>query len=1140
MRGRRKVVAQILVFTLFLAIFSEMNLTAKAADSVIYQDDMESDADGWTVCWSDTEENTTAVRKTDEWMTSNTTTFWNVWSQTAQTVIISRNVADLEAGNYKVMLDSDGENINTGTITLTDQNNQVSADMSFSGWNQWNTATTGTLTIAETASLSIVIEVNIADGGYFDLDNIVLQKEVESIEEPTEEETTPVTGAEIFVTKVDNLSSDFIKGVDISSYISIRESGASFKDWNGNEINDQQFFQQLKDAGVNYVRLRVWNNPYNSSRMGYGGGNNDLNKAITMGQWATNAGMKVLIDFHYSDFWADPAKQQAPKEWENYKIDEKVNAVNSWTKNSLEQLLAAGVDVGMVQIGNETNSGICGETEWTNMSMIFNAGSSAVRTIASSYEKEILVAIHFANPEGSGRYAGYAANLAENNVDYDVFASSYYPYWHGTLENLTSVLKNVADTYDKKVMVAETSWANTLEDGDGHDNTVREGNNDTGLDYSISVQGQADEIRSVIQAVVDVGEKGIGVMYWEPAWIPVQVYDKTAENADEILASNKLLWETYGSGWASSYAGEYDKEDAGKWYGGSAVDNQALFDFYGKPLASLNVFKYVDTGAIGTIKIDTVEKPDTIEINCGENISALLPAEVNVVYNDGSRKSAAVNWNQEDIEKIVNSGTYTITGIVSQPAGDGNIDVLTTTCTVIVLPKNQLEQGDFETGYDKWLITGNGIDGVTGSDVKRGNSALHFWSSDEVEFEVEQSVTVEQSGYYQAYMYIQGGDMGSEQEVTIQLTNETTHETKEENTQLDGWLNWKNPTIQGMEALEGETLTLKIHVKGLSGAWGTIDDVFLFLEKEIEKPATEEITEEVKTEVPEETEEVKGTVTENKTNQTTSNQTTSNQTYTQSKSDRDVQTNTAENTYKRNSLITQAVENSRISQKIALAQPGEIISVNMKNSALLDKGILETLKGKDVTLLLEMEDGISWKINGMDMMESNVETIDMTVKKDSTNIPENISSAAASGKESFQISLLHEGNFGFTATLSIVINKENEGKYANLFYYNEKTGQLEFMESSIISEDGIAEWKFSHASEYLVVIDEVSLEDMLTVAAADNEVSKQEKVIEQDLEKNIEPNIQKNRIWAIIMVIVLIIGVEVIIISYQKRKKVKK
>lgn len=297
----------------------------------------------------------------------------------------------------------------------------------------------------------------------------------------------------------------------MSSYVSLRDSGVTFKDWNGNVIGDQEFFSQLKEAGVNYVRIRVWNDPYDSNGKGYGGGNNDLAKAKKIGKWATDAGMKVLIDFHYSDFWADPGKQKAPKAWAGYTIDQKVTAVSDYTTASITELLDAGVDVGMVQVGNETNNGVCGESTWENMCRIFDAGADAVHAAGEAKGKNILVAVHFANPEKSANYATYAKNLNTYDVSYDVFASSYYPYWHGTLDNLTSTLKNIADTYDKKVMVAETSWATSLEDGDGYENTVRKGNNDTkvdGMDYTFSIQGQANEVRSVISAINNIGDNG--------------------------------------------------------------------------------------------------------------------------------------------------------------------------------------------------------------------------------------------------------------------------------------------------------------------------------------------------------------------------------------------------------------------------------------------------------------------------------------------------------------------------------------------------------------------------------------------------------------------------------------------------------
>lgn len=387
--------------------------------------------------------------------------------------------------------------------------------------------------------------------------------------------------ADIFVEKVPGLHKDFIKGADVSSIIALEESGVAFYDEAGKK---QDIFKTLKQAGVNYVRVRIWHNPYDAKGNGYGGGNNDLKKAIAIGKRATENGMKLLVNFHYSDFWADPAKQKAPKAWANMNFENKKTALYNYTKESLQTMKKAGINIGMVQVGNETNGGVAGENDWSKMCELFNAGSKAVRETDSN----IRVALHFTNPERAGGYASIARTLNNNRVDYDVFASSYYPFWHGTLKNLTSVLKHVADTYGKKVMVAETSYTYTAEDGDGHANTApKDGQT---LRYPITVQGQANAVRDVIKAVADAGDAGIGVFYWEPAWIPVG----PARN----LEKNKRIWETYGSGWATSYVAEYDPEDAGKRYGGSAVDNQALFDFTGRPLPSINVFKYVDTGAV--------------------------------------------------------------------------------------------------------------------------------------------------------------------------------------------------------------------------------------------------------------------------------------------------------------------------------------------------------------------------------------------------------------------------------------------------------------------------------------------------------------------------------------------------------------
>ena len=466
--------------------------------------------------------------------------------------------------------------------------------------------------------------------------------------------------ADVSVKAIQGLSDDFIGGMDVSSMLSLEESGVTFKNANG-EVED--LFTLLKESGVNYVRLRVWNDPFTADGQGYGGGNVNADRALTMAKRATAAGLKVLIDFHYSDFWADPSKQQVPKAWKSFEgdADKTADTVYDYTKQTLTTFKQAGVDVGMVQVGNETTAKIAGISGWDGMSKVFSAGSKAIREVLP----EAKVVIHFTNPEKAGTYATYAKQLSNHNVDYDVFASSYYPFWHGTTENLTSVLKNVASTYKKDVMVAETSWAYTLDDGDDDSNTVpSKVTADNLKKYDISPQGQADEIRAVAEAVNNIGDNdgdgendGLGVFYWEPAWVPVGTGGK--DNAELVDT-----WNKYGGGWATEAAGEYDPNDAGLYWGGSGVDNQALFDFDGKALASLPTFKYIHTGAVTDhvfTKIDPVEITAT-DSDSIDAIKAQLPSEVAAHYQDGVDETETVTWQSAALDWIRGAGTYTITG----------------------------------------------------------------------------------------------------------------------------------------------------------------------------------------------------------------------------------------------------------------------------------------------------------------------------------------------------------------------------------------------------------------------------------------------------------------------------------------------
>ena len=616
----------------------------------------------------------------------------------------------------------------------------------------------------------------------------------------------------IFVEKVEGIPADFIKGADISSVIALENSGVVFYNAEG-EVQD--IFQTLKEHGINYIRVRVWNDPYDAEGNPYGGGNNDLATAVKIGKRATAQGLKLCVNFHYSDFWADPSKQQAPKAWEGMSIDQKANALYEFTKHSLETLLREGIDVGMVQIGNETTGKMCGETNWINITKLMNAGSRAVREVSAAFDTDIEIAVHFTNPErGIREYHRYGMILDNFNVDYDIFASSYYPYWHGTLENLTAVLKDIAESFGKKVMVAEVAYAYTYENGDGFGNTISE-ESYVVKPYPITVQGQANAIRDCIQAVVDVGGAGIGVFYWEPAWVPVpgSSYEERFE-----------LWEKYGSGWATSFAASYDPADAGVYYGGSSWDNQALFDFNGRPLASLQVFKYVDTGAVTDLYIDAVKEVE-VKVRIGDPV--ILPEAVTVIYNDSSTSEVAVVWDDVDLEAMSKSGPqdYIVYGTVRDQSG-----AVRALAKISVVEKNYVDNPSFEEAdMSMWKITN--INNVTTElgvidkmqDAHSGTKSLHFWSRSDVHFTVEQTVENLAPGLYNFSLFIQGGD-AAEQEIYIYAIADG--ETYRVDTNIDGWRNFRNPIIRDIPVRSG-AITVGAYVKCSPGAWGTLDDFLL-------------------------------------------------------------------------------------------------------------------------------------------------------------------------------------------------------------------------------------------------------------------------------------------------------------------------
>lgn len=625
----------------------------------------------------------------------------------------------------------------------------------------------------------------------------------------TPKKAEKIEGSTLYVKKVENLADDFILGMDASSVIAEEQSGVKYYNFDGEE---QDVFKTLAENGINYIRVRVWNDPYDKNGNGYGGGNNDIDKAVEIGKRATKYGMKLLVNFHYSDFWADPAKQMVPKAWKGMDIETKKQALYEYTRDCLQMLKDAKVDVGMVQIGNETNGMMCGEKTWFNIQYLMQEGSRAIREVFP----KALVAVHFANPEKVTNYQSYASKLNYYNLDYDVFASSYYPYWHGTLENLSNVLSEIAETYNKKVMVMETSYAYTGTDTDFHGNTIGDGSVVT-KNYPYTVQGQANSVRNVIDTVANT-TNGIGVVYWEGTWISV---------GTSSWEENSAKWEEFGSGWAAHFADEYDPDDAGVYYGGCAVDNQAFFDAGGKPLESLRVFNLVRFGNEVEVKADAIEDVNLI---VDLNGTIVLPEKVNAIMTDDSKQSIDVTWNvtQAQLDQMYSGGVakYEVTGTA---AG------MTAHCYISMVEYNFLTNYSFEDGEEGWTITPIGTlnelyieDKAT--DSLTGTKHVHFWSAakDSVEFTVEQQVNSLPTGKYKFTVSIMGGDCGTT-DIYSYIKIDGQIVSKQALT-INGYGNWDTQVISGINYSAGQTIVVGVYVKCSgegNGAWGKIDDALL-------------------------------------------------------------------------------------------------------------------------------------------------------------------------------------------------------------------------------------------------------------------------------------------------------------------------
>lgn len=344
---------------------------------------------------------------------------------------------------------------------------------------------------------------------------------------------------------------DFIRGMDVSMVKELEMHGAGYY-LNGEK---KDVFAILKEAGVNLVRLRLWNYPYSESGEAYGGGTNDLGVTIELAKRIVSHGMSFMLDFHYSDFWADPAKQIKPKKWEKLTGEDLEEAVYHYTKDTLHRLEKEGVLPSIVQVGNEITNGLLwpdGKKENTEcMAMLLKAGIRGVKEVDSN----IKILLHLDFGTDNEMYRKWFTDIMPYEPDFDIIGMSYYPYWNGSIDSLIHNMNDISQTFGKDVLVAETAIGYTT-DSLGCNGMIFSEELEEKTGYPATMEGQEHFLRDLYEGVRKVkNHRGIGVLYWEPAWLPIPE-----------------------CAWANAIGCRYMKDNA---EAGNSWANQALFDASG-------------------------------------------------------------------------------------------------------------------------------------------------------------------------------------------------------------------------------------------------------------------------------------------------------------------------------------------------------------------------------------------------------------------------------------------------------------------------------------------------------------------------------------------------------------------------------
>ena len=398
------------------------------------------------------------------------------------------------------------------------------------------------------------------------------------------------------ISPIDNIANfqpdyldSYILGADIGSIIEVENAGGKFYDNDRYHVED--VMEILSYYGINWVRIRLWNDPYSSISTPYGrpygAGTNDIEKAIEITKRAKKWGMKVLLNFHYSDFWAHPDQQIKPKAWSSYTTAAQLAPVlKQYTKDTLTRMYNECGLPDMVQVGNETLGGIAGikdsSSPGNNEKMVFRAGLEAVREISAQYNYPIETMLHVTN--GMSTVSWWFG--AMKDLDFDVIGLSFYPMWHGNRTAFQEGLQSLANNFKKPIVIAEYSVSYTSAAGTPNGSNMYGNSNADARTFSDdntdrTIRSQAQIIRNlnndIMNNTLSGGVRyGYGAFWWEPAWLPLS-------NTGWAHAASRewYTWAGISGGPAANATG----------YLAVTWANQAWFSFTGTALPSLNAFR---------------------------------------------------------------------------------------------------------------------------------------------------------------------------------------------------------------------------------------------------------------------------------------------------------------------------------------------------------------------------------------------------------------------------------------------------------------------------------------------------------------------------------------------------------------------